>query len=306
MIISIVLGIFRNEAGEIFITRRHKNLHQGGLWEFAGGKVEKHETLTQALVRELQEEIGINAINSIPLIQLTHRYEDRIVHLNAFEITRYEGKPKSLLGQEFAWVKISDLKNFDFPAANNAILTALSLPSFYAILNDDCSDLLANLQHLLNQGVRLIQARLKNLSGEKVREFFEVAYPLCNEKNALLLVNSGTANFSKMPCDGIHLTSSDLEMCHFRPKNLRWFSASCHSQEQLKHAQKIGVDFVVLSPVLKTQTHLDVQPLGWEKFENFILECNVPVYALGGLEKNDLKKAKLVGAQGIAGIRAFL
>lgn len=305
MTISIVIGIVKNDAEEIFITRRHNNLHQGGFWEFAGGKVEQNETLKQALVRELKEEIGIDVLDSIPLIQLTHCYEDRIVTLNVFEITKYSGEPKSLLKQESEWVTISDLKNFVFPAANKAILTALRLPKFYAILNDDCEDLLVSLQHLLNQGITLIQARLKNLSEEKVLDFLDIAYPICERKGALLLVNSGILNAIEMPSDGIHLTSRDLLMWNTRPENTKWLSASCHNLEELEHAQKIGVDFVLLSPVLKTQTHLETMPMGWEMFEKLVNRCNVPVYALGGLQKTDLENARLIGAQGICGISAF-
>ena len=305
MPLSVVIGIIKDTEGKIFITRRHDTLHLGGLWEFPGGKVERGEMLNTALTRELREEVGIEVVTSMPLISFKYAYAEREVHLHVFEITQYTGKARSLIGQGWFWVHRYDLKDYIFPAANRAILAAIYLPPFYAILNDDCEDLFANLQHLLNQGIKLIQARLKNLSENKVREFFDCAYALCKENNALLLVNSGTIKAVEMPCDGIHLTSADLLTWDSRPENLHWLSASCHNQEELEHAQKIGVDFVVLSPILKTQTHCEAEPLSWEKFEQLVTLCNVPVYALGGMQKADLQTAKFAGGQGIAGIRTF-
>jgi 8-oxo-dGTP diphosphatase len=303
---SIVIGIIKNEVGEIFITRRHDTLHMGGLWEFPGGKVERGEMLNTALARELREEIGIEVITAEPLISFRYAYPDRKVHLHVFEITEYTGKAESRLGQGWSWVKRHNLTNYIFPAANWAILTAIYLPSYYAILNDDSDDLMTKLEHLLVDSITLIQARLKNLPETKVREFLTLAYPLCQQHGALLLVNSGTLKAIEMPCDGLHLTSEDLLTWDSRPENLRWLGASCHTQAELRHAEKIGVDFAVLAPILKTQTHPEKNPLGWGVCSKWIEECNMPVYALGGVKKDDLQTAKFAGGQGIAGIRAFL
>jgi 8-oxo-dGTP diphosphatase len=303
--ISIVIGIIKNNGGEIFITRRHNDLHQGGLWEFAGGKVENGETLQTALARELKEEIDITVVSAKPLICLQHDYSDRIVKLHVFEITEYAGIPQSLLGQESVWVKIADLDNYEFPAANRVILNALKLPNYYAILNDDSSDLILKLQHLLSQNIKLIQARLKNLTELQVLEFLEVALPLCQKNEAILLINSAVKKAFEMPSNGVHLTSFDLLNLKKRPENLTWLSASCHNLEELKHAEKMGVDFVVLAPVFKTKTHPETEPLGWNAFSEFVLEANLPVYALGGLQKSDLDTAKNCDAQGIAGISTF-
>lgn len=300
--ISIVIGIVKNADGEIFISRRHNNLHQGGFWEFAGGKVENGETLEKALSLELKEEIGIDIIFAKPLIQLQHDYSDRLVKLYVFEILKFRREPKSLLNQESVWVKISELDNYEFPAANRAILNALKLPPFYAILNDDS---LLKLQHLLSQNIKLIQARLKNLTELQSREFLEMALPLCQKNEAILLINSGVKNAFEMPKNGVHLTSFDLLNMKKRPENLTWLSASCHNLKELRHAEKIGVDFVVMSPILKTASHPETEPLGWNVFSEFVLESNLPVYALGGLQKSDLETAQNFGAQGIAGIRTF-
>jgi 8-oxo-dGTP diphosphatase len=206
------------------------------------------------------------------------------------------------LNQETAWVKISDLDNYEFPAANRAILTALKLPSFYAILNEAS---VFKLQYLLSQNIKLIQARLKNETESQIRNFLEVAFPLCEEHQAVLLLNSGIKNAFEIQKDGVHLTSFDLLKLVKRPENLTWLSASCHNLNELQHAEKIGVDFVVIAPVLKTQTHPETEPLGWNRFSELVVECNLPVYALGGLKKSDLETAQSLGALGISGISTF-
>ncbi len=168
MPLSIVIGIVRDEEGRIFISRRHDTLHLGGLWEFPGGKVERGEMLGTALSRELREEIGIDVISAMPLISFQHAYSDREIHFHVFDIIEYAGKAQSQLGQGWIWVECHELQHYIFPAANRIILMALYLPPFYAILNDDCEDLLARLEHLLAQGITLIQARLKNLSSSMI------------------------------------------------------------------------------------------------------------------------------------------
>ena len=88
-------------------------------------------------------------------------------------------------------------------------------------------------------------------------------------------------------------------------ENEYWVSASCHNLTELRHAQRIGIDFVVLAPVLPTLTHPDKEPMGWQEFAELVSQVNIPVYALGGLTEADLEIAQAAGAQGIAAIRAF-
>ena len=82
-------------------------------------------------------------------------------------------------------------------------------------------------------------------------------------------------------------------------------SVACHNEEQLIQAQKIEVDFVTLSPVLPTNTHPEINPMGWEKFSALCKSTDIPVYALGGMDKKMLNLALFHGAQGIAAISAL-
>ncbi len=303
--LQVAVGVVKNSAGKILISLRHADLHQGGLWEFPGGKIETAETAEQALVRELKEELNITVIAATPLITINHQYPDLSVQLKVFLVEQFSGEAQGCEGQPFKWVAPAELEHYAFPAANQPIITAARLPQYYAILDDaDEALLLPNLQKILNKGVKLIQARLKALPSAVVAAFIEQAYPLCQRQQALLLMNSAV-EFSAA-VDGIHLTSRDLMNLAERPENTPWLAASCHSLEQLQHAQNIGVDFVVLAPILATQTHPGAASLGWEQFVELVGNVNLPVYALGGMTESSLTTARQSGGQGIAAIRAFL
>jgi 8-oxo-dGTP diphosphatase len=304
--VQVAVGVIKNSAGEILISLRHPDLHQGGLWEFPGGKVEAGESVEQALRRELKEELGIDAQGIEPLITIKHDYGDRHVQLNVCVVTQFVGDVKHSDNQPVQWVAQEKLNHYTFPDANKPIVTAILLPVYYAILDDaDESLILANLEKMLVQGVQLIQFRLKRLSAEAAAHVVMQAYPLCKQYGALVLINSDM-EASRSAADGLHLTSRHLMQITQRPANQTWVGASCHNLVELQHAENIRVDFVVIAPVLATQTHATVTPLGWSDFEQLVAHAKMPVYALGGLSKADLPHARKLGAQGIAGISAFL
>lgn len=129
--IHVAVGvIFDNQkADQILIAKRPQHLHQGGLWEFPGGKVNEDETVDQALERELLEELGITVIQSQPLMQVQHNYSDKQVFLDIWTVTQYSGEARGLEGQQCQWVAMQQLlsaeSKYQFPEANKAILEKL-------------------------------------------------------------------------------------------------------------------------------------------------------------------------------------
>lgn len=106
---------------------------------------------------------------------------------------------------------------------------------------------------------------------------------------------------------GVHLKAEQLHQLRERPlPRGPWVGASCHDGNELARAAQLGVDFATLSPVRETASHPDAQPLGWERFAQLVADAQIPAYALGGVGPDDLERACAVGAQGVAGIRAFL
>jgi 8-oxo-dGTP diphosphatase len=305
--LHVAVGVIKNAAGDILISQRPENVHQGGLWEFPGGKVEAGESIIDALRRELDEELGITVERSEPLLKVHHHYHDLSVLLDVWSVEMFSGIAEGREGQAIRWVATSELDNYDFPAANLPIIHAAQLPSFYAILDDtEPALLIDHLVKILSSDVKLVQARIKSLWLQDVEAFVKLALPLCEQHQAQLLLNSGAKDAANFHHVGLHLTSYDLMRQTKRPKVNGWLAASCHNLAQLRHAEKIGVDFAVLAPVLKTKTHPTAITLGWEQFASLVGEVNIPVYALGGLSYEHKNIAKALGAQGIAGIRTFL
>ncbi|MCK5669306.1 MAG: thiamine phosphate synthase, partial [Gammaproteobacteria bacterium] len=105
----------------------------------------------------------------------------------------------------------------------------------------------------------------------------------------------------KVGVHGVHLNSERLLQCCVRPLDKNFLiSASCHNSTELEHACKIDVDFAVLSPVNKTSSHESAMPLGWGKFNDLVEPVCIPVYALGGMRAEDMKKSRESGAQGVS------
>lgn len=109
----------------VLIARRPDNVHKGGLWEFPGGKVEVGETVTQALGRELEEELGIGVSASEALIEISHNYPEKQVLLDVQLVLSFTGDPCGREGQPLQWATVEELADYAFPEANTPIITAL-------------------------------------------------------------------------------------------------------------------------------------------------------------------------------------
>ena len=128
--IHVAVGVIKKNNGhQICIAKRPDKIHQGGLWEFPGGKVEQGETVEQALVRELQEELGISVLSSNKFMDIQFDYGDKKVWLDIHIVEEFRGDPVGREGQPIKWVNINDLKKYPFPAANVAIIEKLQLNS---------------------------------------------------------------------------------------------------------------------------------------------------------------------------------
>jgi len=303
--LDVAVGIIRNEAGQVLISQRAKMVHQGGLWEFPGGKFAAAEDAHQALVRELKEELGIEVVSSTPLIDINFDYPAVKVHLHVRQVDEFIGKAIGREGQAIEWSSIDRLKQYTFPEANKPILSALGLGRQYAIINSsDQAQIFKTLELLAKQGVFLVQIRAKELFVEKMADFVRAVSDKSIGLGIACLFNSSVHINSPIK-ENVHLTSLDLMQLKERPNDIGLLAASCHNLQELQHAEHLGLDFVVLSPVQSTSSHPDASPLGWQLFSEWVAKVNIPVFSLGGMQKEDQKQAISCGAQGIAGINLF-
>ncbi|SHF49775.1 8-oxo-dGTP diphosphatase [Modicisalibacter ilicicola DSM 19980] len=302
-------AIFSSDGQEVLLARRPSIVDQGGLWEFPGGKLAPYETGFEALKRELHEELGITIKRAQPLIRVPHEYPDKHVLLDVWQVHEFEGEPYGREGQAVRWVGLDDLFNYAFPAANLPILRAVMLPPEYLISAEEEEDtrFLSRLERALGEdGVRLVQLRAKTLDESAYLERAEKSLALCRDYGARLLLNADPGLLDKVDAHGVHLTSERLMTLERRPvAQGKWLSASTHDRVQLEQATRIGCDFVTLSPLRTTPTHPEAAPLGWHDFQQLVEYAGMPVYALGGMTREDANRARAVGAQGIASIRCF-
>ncbi len=165
---------------------------------------------------------------------------------------------------------------------------------------------LLRLELLLNRGLRLFQIRAKNLDNAAYAVLANEAVKLGRQFGAIILLNRSIKIVREIDADGIHLNSHTLLSQQKRPLNhSKFVSAACHNVLELHHAEKIGADFVMLSPVLPTRSHPSAPYLGWRDFSAMIQETTIPVFALGGVNENHLATAKAHGGYGLSGISGF-
>lgn len=123
--VHVAVGLVVNASGQVLVTRRPDHVHQGGLWEFPGGKLEPGEDVQAGLTRELQEELGIQVIAARPFLRIHHDYPDKSVLLEVWRVEAYRGQPHGLEGQPLAWHSPEALASLPLPAADQPIVQAL-------------------------------------------------------------------------------------------------------------------------------------------------------------------------------------
>lgn len=291
--------------GSFLLAQRPADKIWAGYWEFPGGKIEPGETSRHALVRELREELGIEVETAYPWVTRVFTYPHATVRLNFFRVTKWSGELHPHEGQQFAWQHVPDASVAPVLPANAPILRALELPSLYAISNVaelGVEEFMRRLEGALRSGLRLVQLREKNLSRAELRTLSLRVIELAHAHGAKVLINSDVELAQEIGADGIHLASAQLATLHERP-DLPWCAASCHNKEELQRAGELGLDFAVLGPVLPTQSHPGAAHLGWEAFGEIAAGSAIPVYALGGLCRNDMQTAWQYGAHGVALLR---
>jgi 8-oxo-dGTP diphosphatase len=309
-IVEVAAAVITRQDGAFLLARRPKGKPYAGYWEFPGGKVNPGEPLLHALRRELLEELGIYVEHAYPWITRIFTYTHATVRLCFYRVVAWHGDPQPYENQELSWQFANNTRVEPMLPANAPVLRALDLPPVYAITNaaewsPEVS--LAQIECALQKGLRLVQIREKGMTKEALRAFTGDVVSLAHRSSAKVLVNGDTGNVDfcrAAGADGIHFPSAQLMDLAKRPA-IAWCGASCHNAEELFRAEQLDMDFAVLAPILPTLSHPSSATLGWQKFAALIHSCSIPVYALGGLHRDDLTTAWEHGAHGIAMMRGI-
>ncbi len=307
--LRVAVAVIADSRGRILVARRPPHLHQGGRWEFPGGKIAPGETPCRALQREIREELGVMVRDARPLLRVSHAYPDRHVLLDVWRVLEYRGVPVGREGQTLRWVALQALEGLEFPAANRPIVRAVQLPERYLITPSfsDAAAFLRRIESLAETGTMTGAMLLLRAPWLDDADYAQLAGEvLARSRHAAVLLHDAPGLALASGAAGVHLSSRSLMALQQRPlPEDRLVGASCHDARELAHARRIGVDFAVLSPVQATASHPGAQPLGWERFRVLAGTAGLPVYALGGLGPEDLPRARQQGAVGVAAIRGF-
>lgn len=116
-----------DKEGRVLLAQRPEGKSMAGLWEFPGGKVEVGETPENALIRELEEELGINTWSSClaPLTFASHSYAEFHLLMPLFACRKWEGIPTPKEGQTLKWVRAKEIRNYPMPEADIPLVPIL-------------------------------------------------------------------------------------------------------------------------------------------------------------------------------------
>ena len=303
--ITVVAAIIRGEDGRICLSKRPDNKHQGGRWEFPGGKVEQSEALSAALARELEEELGMAGAASTPCMTIAHQYDDLHVTLHFRDVRVWQGEPEGREGQRVQWFLPGELADLHFPAANQPVVNAIQLPEQLVVAPEDIT------LHELLAGIDRLNGEQQGLYLRQWSDHAEVAAVVaqCQQRGVKVWLRAMDAQSlttaAALGVFALHFPGRALAQLNERPAFGGIISAAVHDQAALEKAEDLGLDMALVSPVLPTPTHPGSPALGWSQAESLMKGAPLACYALGGVTPEDLVNARDHGAVGIAGIRAF-
>ena len=122
---NVAAGILCDSKGRVLIAERVGGGPFNGMWEFPGGKIGPGESAERALSRELAEELGIEVTESSSFMNLRHEYDDRVVSIEFFIVSRWNCKPVGREGQALRWVPSENLNAAELLPADVPVVTAL-------------------------------------------------------------------------------------------------------------------------------------------------------------------------------------
>ena len=307
-IVEVVAGVICDARGRILLARRTEGRDLAGLWEFPGGKREPGESPEAALARELDEELGIQVDVGAPLIAVPQAYPHKRLRLDVRRIAAYRGTPKGLDGQALAWVPPDKLASYAMPPADRPVVAALRQPDRYLVTpgpGKDDDAWLAQLSRALDAGVRRLQLRLHDVDAKRRRKLVAEVVARGKTAHAEILVN-GDIDLAREFGIGLHLPAALVSQQARRPvADGVALAASCHDEDELLAAERLGCDFAVLGPVRATPTHPGADGIGWASFSRLRETVSLPLYAIGAMAPADIGQARRHGAQGIAAIRGL-
>lgn len=307
--VDVAVAVIEAPGRRFLLAQRPPGKPMAGYWEFPGGKVEAGESVKSALVREIDEELGVAVLEAHPWVTMGFVYPHATVRLHFMRVVKWQGTPASREHQAFRFEHIDQLLVEPWLPGALPLKRWLQIEQRYAI--SDATGLgvdafCARLEERLQRGsVRWLLLREPELDPEAFDALCRRVLARARSFGTRVLVSSRHPERYWHEADGVHLTRQDLVALKERPP-LNWVFASCHSASDLALAADLRCDAAMLGSVQSTLSHPGALPLGWTRFGQLIADSPLPVFALGGLafDQETLRSALSYGAQGIAAQRA--
>ena len=332
-----VLPAGSDQAGhpQYWLERRPDSAHLGGMLAFPGGKCQPDESPKDALARELHEELGIlpqesRLLMEIPWVYLTKsndlegKQKSKHLRLMVYQVEKWQGELHGREGQSVTPQTLDCSRQSEWmsalPPANRGIVAALCLPSRIAITAAcGAGDVGFSVWHqalvkTVNALRQKFGARSSIVQLRPGRDLsmaqWTAAVATVQSMGLSAWVNADLDIAFACRADGVHLNryrlaSEDREaLADWRAEN-RWVSASGHTLEEVRLANEVGVDALLISPILPTLSHPGEPGIGWVQFAKLTHEATMPTYALGGMLETHLPQVQMLAGQGVAAIRGY-
>jgi 8-oxo-dGTP diphosphatase len=305
-ILDVAANIVRAPDGRVLMAERTATQLSPGFWELPGGKIDPGESAQEAAIRELEEEIGIQAVSLTPWIQYEHPFRLRRIRLHFFKVDKWVGTPHGREGQRIAWIDPARPSVAPILPSVERVLDALGLPPVYAVCRSvDYEDVSAMIEHVaagVRLGLRLVQLRAPNFSPDQRVALARRMNATVAPAGARVLLEGSALEARRAGLTGVHTTAAELRRLRSRPPVKLWL-CSCHDEADVARAIELGADAAVVSPVLNSAAHPERLPLGWEGLKRLSATAPLPIYAQGGIDATHLRAAQGAGATGIATAR---
>jgi 8-oxo-dGTP diphosphatase len=231
------------------MARRTARQISPGFWELPGGKIERGETAAAAAARELDEEVGVQALSSKAWLVCDHAFPTRRIRLHLFLVDRWAGEPRGREGQAVAWVDPARPAVGPLLPSVRRALTSIALPPLYATLwldrRESLAGALARLATGLAGGARLIRLSAPGLGPEQRVAFARAAQTLAATYGAQLLLTAPALEARRAGVAGLHTRAEDLRNVASRPPADIW-GVTCRNAADLALASQRGADLAVL------------------------------------------------------------
>jgi 8-oxo-dGTP diphosphatase len=285
--IHVIAGALSDTEGRVLIAQRPRGRHMAGRWEFPGGKLDLGEDPYDGLTRELAEELGVVVREARPLIRLRHDYPDRRVLLDVWQVTAYDGEPKSLESQALAWARPDELPSHDLLEADRAIVTALRLPRLARVIGGGAK--LAALKDAAAQTIlwQLPEEGEEAIDADIVRAARAAGHRVLAMGTGIAAVRAGAI----AGCDGVVL-HWDGQNLHVDRDSSFLVGVHCEDASGALQATAEGAHFLVMAP--------EDGPMPERYLEPLCGKVGVPVFAGWYPDARRLERLQVAGAHGCA------